>query len=380
MSFQQGLSGLNATSKSLEVIGNNIANANTFGAKASRAEFADLYAGALNGASGGAAGIGVSIASIAQQFNQGNVTTTENPLDIAINGRGFFQLEANTGETVYSRGPAARSSLALQLEAALAAVRDAGLQPGDIDGIVPSSVGSATAEDFIENFGLTDLRFSATVPMGGASAVAGPWPWPLCTASCIRAAWATAAAFHRRCRRRTIRSASAKAIVPAATFAEYSPRLCPASATGAGSRCACRRRATATLAASTASAYGSVRLAADAVVDGTFGAEEKDRRDAAGGAEAFDEADAVELGQHDVDDHGVIVGGIGEGEAGLAVGGVVGGVARLLESAHDEGGDFGIIFDDENAHEGGSGKTERIIKGGMPLPRRGNTGGTPVPL
>jgi len=77
------------------------------------------------------------------------------------------------GETAYTRAPSARSSLALQLEAALAAVRDAGLQPGDIDGIVPSSVGSATAEDFIENFGITDLRFSATVPMGGASAVAG---------------------------------------------------------------------------------------------------------------------------------------------------------------------------------------------------------------
>ncbi len=77
------------------------------------------------------------------------------------------------GETVYTKGPSAHSSLALQLQAALAAVRDAGLQPGDIDGIVPSSVGSATAEDFIENFGLKDLRFSATVPMGGASAVAG---------------------------------------------------------------------------------------------------------------------------------------------------------------------------------------------------------------
>ena len=77
------------------------------------------------------------------------------------------------GETTYTRGPSSRSSLALQLEAALAAVHDAGLQPGDIDGIVPSSVGSATAEDFIENFGLRDLRFSATVPMGGASAVAG---------------------------------------------------------------------------------------------------------------------------------------------------------------------------------------------------------------
>jgi flagellar hook protein FlgE len=103
MGFQQGLSGLNASSKNLEVIGNNIANANTVGAKSSRAEFSDLYASALSGASGTAAGIGVSVSSIAQQFDQGNVTVTENPLDIAINGRGFFQLEANSGETVYSR-------------------------------------------------------------------------------------------------------------------------------------------------------------------------------------------------------------------------------------------------------------------------------------
>ena len=104
MSFQQGLSGLNATSKSLEVIGNNIANANTYGAKSSRAEFSDMYATAMNGAGGGAAaGIGVSVASVAQQFNQGNITTTTNPLDMAINGRGFFQIQAASGETVYSR-------------------------------------------------------------------------------------------------------------------------------------------------------------------------------------------------------------------------------------------------------------------------------------
>lgn len=76
------------------------------------------------------------------------------------------------GETVYGRGIADRSSLALQLEAGLAAVRDAGLEPGDIDGVIPMSNGSALAEDFIMNFGIKDLRFSATVPMGGASAVA----------------------------------------------------------------------------------------------------------------------------------------------------------------------------------------------------------------
>ena len=49
MSFQQALSGLNATSKSLEIIGNNIANSSTYGAKAARAEFSDVYAAALGG-------------------------------------------------------------------------------------------------------------------------------------------------------------------------------------------------------------------------------------------------------------------------------------------------------------------------------------------
>jgi flagellar hook protein FlgE len=103
MSFQQGLSGLNASSKNLEVIGNNIANANTFGAKVSRAEFVDLYANALSGTGVSAIGIGVSLATVAQQFTQGNVTTTENPLDLAINGKGFFQLAEPSGVIVYGR-------------------------------------------------------------------------------------------------------------------------------------------------------------------------------------------------------------------------------------------------------------------------------------
>jgi hypothetical protein len=80
MSFQQGLSGLNATSKNLEVIGNNIANANTFGAKASRAEFADVYAASLNGAGSNPVGIGVNLAAaVAQQFTQGNITDHRQP-------------------------------------------------------------------------------------------------------------------------------------------------------------------------------------------------------------------------------------------------------------------------------------------------------------
>lgn len=103
MSFQQGLSGLNATSKSLEVIGNNIANANTFGAKSARAEFADMYAAALNGAGGNAIGMGVNIAAVSQQFTQGNITATENPMDVAINGSGFFMMQGADGATSFSR-------------------------------------------------------------------------------------------------------------------------------------------------------------------------------------------------------------------------------------------------------------------------------------
>ncbi len=103
MSFQQGLSGLNASSKNLEVIGNNIANSNTFGAKASRAEFADVYANALNGAGANAVGIGTTLAAVSQQFTQGNVTSTENPMDLAINGAGFFQVSDGRNPTMYSR-------------------------------------------------------------------------------------------------------------------------------------------------------------------------------------------------------------------------------------------------------------------------------------
>ena len=102
MSFQQGLSGLNGAAKSLDVIGNNIANASTVGFKSAQAQFADVYASSLVGGTGLTAGIGVSTAAIAQQFTQGTVETTNNPLDIAINGGGFFRVEAN-GVTEYSR-------------------------------------------------------------------------------------------------------------------------------------------------------------------------------------------------------------------------------------------------------------------------------------
>ena len=103
MSFQQGLSGLNASSKNLEVIGNNIANSNTFGSKVARGEFSDAYASALNGSGAGTVGIGTTLAAVTQQFTQGNITSTENPMDLAINGAGFFQVSDGQNPALYSR-------------------------------------------------------------------------------------------------------------------------------------------------------------------------------------------------------------------------------------------------------------------------------------
>lgn len=102
MGFQQGLSGLKAASKSLEAIGNNVANSQTVGFKASQAQFSDVYANSLAGGSGAETGLGVSVSKVAQQFTQGNVTSSNNPLDIAINGEGFFRMNTN-GNITYTR-------------------------------------------------------------------------------------------------------------------------------------------------------------------------------------------------------------------------------------------------------------------------------------
>ena len=103
MSFQTGLSGLNTSSRNLDVIGNNIANANTTGMKASRAEFSSLVAASLGGGGGSSTGIGVELANVSQQFSQGNITITGNDLDVAINGSGFFQLTMPDGSAAYTR-------------------------------------------------------------------------------------------------------------------------------------------------------------------------------------------------------------------------------------------------------------------------------------
>jgi flagellar hook protein FlgE len=100
MSFQTGLSGLNNAARSLDVIGNNVANASVVGFKGSRAQFADVFATSVAGAS--QIGIGSKVAAVAQDFSQGTITVSNNPLDLAIAGNGFFRV-LQQGAAVYSR-------------------------------------------------------------------------------------------------------------------------------------------------------------------------------------------------------------------------------------------------------------------------------------
>ena len=102
MGFQQGLAGLNAAARNLDVIGNNVANSGTIGFKSARAEFADVYATSVYGTGTSSPGIGVSVSDLAQQFTQGDLATSTNALDIAINGGGFYRL-SNNGAISYSR-------------------------------------------------------------------------------------------------------------------------------------------------------------------------------------------------------------------------------------------------------------------------------------
>lgn len=109
MSFNIGLSGLYAANKQLDVTGNNIANVNTTGFKSSRAEFADVYAGANRlGVGQNQVGNGVRLAAVSQQFTQGDVNNTGNVLDMGIQGQGYFVLSDN-GSLTYTRAGAFRT-------------------------------------------------------------------------------------------------------------------------------------------------------------------------------------------------------------------------------------------------------------------------------
>src|SRR5690554_6467934 len=104
MGFQQGLSGLASSSGAIDVVSNNIANSATVGFKSSSAVFADLYAASLQGSAGNVqSGIGSLVTAVRQNFSAGGTTTTNNPLDMAINGNGFFEISLRDGTRALTR-------------------------------------------------------------------------------------------------------------------------------------------------------------------------------------------------------------------------------------------------------------------------------------
>lgn len=105
MPFNTALSGIRAANTDLQVTGNNIANASTTGFKASRAEFGDVYAGSVLGSASNVPGSGVNLTTIRQQFSEGNRNFTENDLDLAVNGAGFFVV-SDGGDRLYTRSGA----------------------------------------------------------------------------------------------------------------------------------------------------------------------------------------------------------------------------------------------------------------------------------
>jgi flagellar hook protein FlgE len=105
MSFGIALSGLNAAQTELNVTANNIANSASTGFKQSRSEFSELFAVSPYGVSRNAHGNGVKVGAVSQQFTQGNINTTNNSMDLALSGQGFFIL-SDGGSAAYTRAGA----------------------------------------------------------------------------------------------------------------------------------------------------------------------------------------------------------------------------------------------------------------------------------
>src|SRR6056300_1321812 len=102
--FNTAVTGLKSASQMLDVAGNNIANSSTVGFKSTRTEFSDIYATSVVGAgASNQPGSGVTVSDISQDFSAGTIEFTNNNLDLAINGSGFFQLNDGQGGITYTR-------------------------------------------------------------------------------------------------------------------------------------------------------------------------------------------------------------------------------------------------------------------------------------
>ena len=152
MPFNIALSGIRAANDDLRITGNNIANASTTGFKESRAEFGDIYSTTVLGAGLNQVGSGVRVQSVSQQFSQGNVSFTENVLDLAVNGSGFFVTNTN-GEQGFTRS----GTFSLDKDGFVVNNIDGRLQGFIADGI--GNIGTLPADIQIET---TNLQPQAT--------------------------------------------------------------------------------------------------------------------------------------------------------------------------------------------------------------------------
>ncbi len=105
MSFYTSLTGLNGSQADIAAISNNVANVGTTGFKLSRAQFGDIFATSPLQNASGAIGSGTILKTVQQQFTQGNISASQNSLDMAISGQGFFALKPSltSTQTVYTR-------------------------------------------------------------------------------------------------------------------------------------------------------------------------------------------------------------------------------------------------------------------------------------
>jgi len=179
MSFYTSLTGLNAATKEMAVTSNNIANTQTTGFKRSQAQFSDIFATMPSGKAAAASGGGTTLDAVSQEFTQGDIEKSDNVLDLAIAGDGFFPLQAEDGSQVFTRNGGFMldadnvvvNSDGYQLMGK-AVDADTGLATGALGPItIPATIASTSAETAKVSF--SALEANETLVLGGITLTAG---------------------------------------------------------------------------------------------------------------------------------------------------------------------------------------------------------------
>jgi len=179
MSFYTSLTGLNAATKEMAVTSNNIANTQTTGFKRSQAQFSDIFATMPSGKAAAASGGGTTLDAVSQEFTQGDIENSDNVLDLAIAGDGFFPLQAEDGSQVFTRNGGFMldadnvvvNSDGYQLMGK-AVDADTGLATGVLGPItIPATIASTSAETAKVSF--SALEANETLVLGGITLTAG---------------------------------------------------------------------------------------------------------------------------------------------------------------------------------------------------------------